>query len=77
MALDGNRESKLLRVLVGYVHVSLLQQASLAQHGKGFHMLAQDEKNKLENEVLGAVFHIAHHLTDDVLSAGMTPPTIN
>jgi len=44
---------------------------------RGFRLLAQDEKNKVENEVLGAVFHIAHHLTDDVLFAGMTPPTIN
>ena len=77
MALDGSYESKLLRVLIGYFHLSLLQQVSLTQHGKGFHLLAQDEKNKVENEVLGAVFHIAHHLTDDVLFAGMTPPTIN
>jgi hypothetical protein len=77
MALDGSHESKLLRVLIGYFHVSLLHQIALTQYGKGFHLLTQEEKSKLENEVLMAVIHIAHHLTDEALSAGMKVPTIN
>jgi hypothetical protein len=77
MALDGSYESKLLRVLIGYSHVSLLQQVALTQYGKGFHLLNQEEKNNLENEVLGTVFHIAHHLTDEALSGGLNPPSIN
>lgn len=77
MALDGSFESKLLRVLIGYMHVSVLQQLALTQYGKAFHLLKPDEKNKLENQVLMSVFHIAHHLTDDALSGGLTPPTIN
>jgi len=77
MALDGSYESKPLRVLIGYFHVSILQQVSLTQYGKAYQSLDQDEKNKLESEVIGAVFHIAHHLTDDVLSAGIKPPAIN
>jgi len=36
MALDGSYESKLLRVLIGYSHVSLLQQVALTQYGKVF-----------------------------------------
>jgi hypothetical protein len=63
--------------LIGYFHVSLLQQIALTQYGKGFHLLTQEEKSKLENEVLMAVFHIAHHLTDEALSAVMKVPTIN
>jgi hypothetical protein len=39
---------------------------------KSFPRLRQDEKNKLENEVLGAVFHIAHHLTDEALQEGLS-----
>jgi len=77
MALDGSYESKLLRVLIGYFHVSILQQVALTQYGKAYQLLSQEEKNKLENEVIGLVFHIAHHLTDDVLSTGMKVPTIN
>jgi hypothetical protein len=49
-------KAELLRVLIGYL---------LAQYGKGFQLLSQGEKDKLENEVLGAVFHVAHHLTDE------------
>jgi hypothetical protein len=70
MALDGSYESTLLRVLIGYFRVSLLQQVALTQYGKGFHLLNQEEKNKLENEVLGTVFHIAHHLTDEASQKG-------
>ena len=76
MALDGSYESKLLRVLIGYSHVSLLQQVALTQHGKGFHLLNQGEKNKWRTR-LDAVFHIAHHLTDEALSGGLNPPSIN
>jgi hypothetical protein len=39
MALDGSFESKLLRVLIGYFHVSLLQQLALSQYGKSFHFV--------------------------------------
>ena len=77
MALDGSFESKLLRVLIGYMHVSVLQQLALAHYGKAFHLLNQEEKNNLENQVLVSEFRIAHHLTDDALSGGLTPPTIN
>jgi hypothetical protein len=75
--LDGSYESKLLRVRIGYMHVSLLQQVALTQYGTGFHHLKQEEKNNLENDVLGAVFYIAHHLTNEALSRGLNPPSIN
>ena len=64
-------------MLIGSLHVSLLQQVALTQYGKGFHVLNQEDKNKLENEVLASVFHIAHHLTDEALSGGLKPPSIN
>lgn len=77
MALDGSYETTLLRVFIGYFHVSLLLQVALTQYGKGFHLLNQEEKNKLENEVPGTVFHIAHHLTDEAVSEGLNPSPVN
>lgn len=43
MALDGTYETKLLRILIGYFHVSLSQQLSIAHHGKKFEDLAPEE----------------------------------
>jgi hypothetical protein len=48
MALEGTYETKLLRIVIGFLHVSLLQQLALAHHGKPFHSLTQEEKNSLE-----------------------------
>jgi hypothetical protein len=59
------------------LHVSLLPQVVLTQYGEGFHLLNQEEKNKLENEVLGTGFRIAHHLTDEALSEGLNPSSVN
>lgn len=44
MALDGSFVSKLLRVLIGYMHVFVLQQLALTQYGKGFHLLIKERK---------------------------------
>lgn len=52
MALDGSFESKLLRVLIGYMHVSVLQQLALTQYGKAFHLLNQEEKSVMESITL-------------------------
>jgi hypothetical protein len=77
MALHGSYETALLRGLIGYFHVSLLPQVALTQYGKGFHLPNRAEKNKLENEVVGTVFHIAHHLTDEALSEGLKTSSVN
>ena len=77
MALDGTYEAKLLRVLIGYFHVSVLQQVALIRFGKGFHLLTSEEKTTLENEVLGAVFQVAHQVTEEALSGAIKPPIVN
>jgi len=77
MALDGTYETKLLRMLIGYLHVSILQQVALVQYGKGFHLLTLEERTKLENELVQAVFHVAHQVSDEALSGTMKPPTVN
>lgn len=77
MALDGSYEAKLLRMLLGYFHVSVLQQVALVRHGKGFHLLTQEEKNTLENDVIGAVFHMAHQASEAALLGELKAPSIN
>jgi hypothetical protein len=64
-------------VLSGVSTSPFLQQVALTRYGRALHLLNQEEKNKLENEALMSVFHIAHRLTDDALSGGTQPPTIN
>jgi hypothetical protein len=78
MALEGGSyESKLLRLLIGFFHVSLLQQLSLTRHNKPFHLLTQEEKTSLENEMLAAVMNIANQVSEEALVGMLKPPTVN
>jgi hypothetical protein len=58
-------ESDLLRVLIGYFHVSLLQQLALARHGKAFEGLIQAEKDTLSNDAVAAVLSVARLMTPE------------
>jgi hypothetical protein len=60
-------ESDLLRVLIGYFHVSLIQQFSLTRHSKPFENLTQEEKDKVSNDVIGAVITMARQATPELL----------
>jgi hypothetical protein len=60
-------ESDLLRVLIGYFHVSLIQQFSLTRHEKSFENLTQEEKDKVSNDVIGAVITMARQATPELL----------
>lgn len=77
MALDGSYDVKLLRLLIGYSHVSLLQQVALIRYGKGFHLLTQEEKTILENDVVAAVLHVAHQVSDEALQGKLRMPSVN
>jgi hypothetical protein len=77
MALDGSYEAKLLRVLIGFFHVSLLQQLALTRHNKPFHLLTQEEKDTLEKDMLAAVMNVAHQVSEQALLGDLKPPTVN
>lgn len=64
---ETSYESDLLRVLIGYFHVSLLYQLSLARHGKPFDLLAQAEKDALSNDMVGAVITMARQATPELM----------
>ncbi len=77
MALTGSYESKLLRVLIGFVHVSTLQQLALVRHGKAFHLLNPEEKHALETEMLEAVMNVATLVSPEALAGTLKPPSVN
>jgi hypothetical protein len=70
---ETSYESDLLRVLIGYFHVSLIQQFALARHGKPFESLAPAEKDALSNDVIGAVITMARQATPEVMRKFCTP----
>jgi hypothetical protein len=77
MALDGSYEAKLLRLLVGFFHVSLLQQLAVSRHGKPFDLLTQEEKDALEKDMLAAVMNVAQQVSEQALLGAIKPPSIN
>jgi hypothetical protein len=74
MALEGSYETKLLRLILGFLHISTLQQLALTRHGKPFHTLTQEEKDTLEADMVGAVSAVAHMLSEEALKGGLKPP---
>lgn len=76
MGLDGTYETKLLRILIGFFHVTLLQQLALTRHGKPFHSLTPEEKIALEKEMVAGVAQVAHGLSEETLKGTFQPPPI-
>jgi hypothetical protein len=74
MAMDGSYETKLLRLLIGYSHIAVLEQLALVRHSKSLEKLTHEEKTALENDLIGRVGMVAHSLTDEMLS-GKLPIT--
>ena len=77
MALDGNYETKLIRILIGYFHVSLMQQLAQTEYGKSLRSLTQEEKDALANDVIGAVAEIASSLSESALKETTFSKTVN
>lgn len=78
MPLEGSYETKLLRILIGFFHVSTLQTLAITRHGKHFHLLTPEEKLALESEMVAAVVQVAGNLDEKTLTAEWKPPpTVN
>jgi hypothetical protein len=73
---ETSYESDLLRVLIGYFHVSLIQQFSLTRHGKPFESLAPAEKDALSNDVVGAVITMGRQATPELLKKFWRQPDV-
>ena len=77
MALDGTYETKLIRILIGYFHVSLMQQLAQTEYGKSLRSLTQEEKDALANDVVAAVAEISSSLSESALKETVFPKTVN
>ena len=67
-------EAKLLRVLIGFLHVSLSQQLALTRYGKPFHTLTPEEKTILQDQMLIDVMTLARQVTPEALKKFLEPP---
>lgn len=67
-------ESKLLRIIIGFLHISLSQQLALTRHGKAFELLSQAEKDTLQNDMIGAVRAVARQVGEEAIEAFLKPP---
>ena len=74
MDMQGSYESKLLRVLIGFLHISLSQQLALTRHGKAFETLALEEKTAIQNDMMLAVFGIAKQIDETTIDGYLKPP---
>ncbi len=75
MANDrSSYESSLLRVVIGFLHISLSEQLALTRHGKAFHLLTQEEKDGLQGEMIGSVMTIARQVGEEAIEAFLKPP---
>lgn len=78
MAMDGSYETKLLRILIGYLHVSVLHQLAQMRHGKPFPLLAPEEQIALETELASAAGRVAHALSEESLKGDLqVPPMVH
>ena len=68
---------KLIRILVGYFHVSLMQQLAQTEYGKSLLSLTPEEKNDLATKVVVAVAETAASLSESALKEPVFPNTVN
>jgi hypothetical protein len=73
MENEESNEAKLLRLLIGYFHLSLLNQLALLRHSKSFETLDQSQKDSLVADMMAGVAGIAKQATpktvEEILSA--------
>ncbi len=78
--MDESHEAQLLRLLIGYFHVSLLQQLSVIRHSKSFELLDQPDKDALSNDMVAAVASVSKSVTPETVQALLSsvpgPPPI-
>lgn len=73
MTNEESNEAKLLRVLIGYFHISLMNQLALSEHSKPLRSLDQSDKDSIENQMIAAVANIAKQVTPETLKAILAP----
>lgn len=78
MSDEISYEAKMLRYLLAYMHIMLLNNLAAIRYQKPFESLPEDQKNSLKAEVAGGVQGLAGEI-DAALARPMggTPPAVN
>lgn len=75
MAMDGSYETKLMRLIIGFLHVTALEQISQGRHGTHFHNLSAEVRQKMQDDLALAVLAIAEQLSESAFElANGVPP---
>ena len=77
MALDGTYETKLLRLLIGLLHISVTEQRALVRHSKPFHSLTAEEKLALQDQIVADALKIAEQLSEAGFSTTSPPMSLD
>ncbi len=75
---EESEEAKLLRLLIGYVHVMVVNNLAALRYQRTFDNLTEAEKSSLNQEVtMGAVGVAAQTRAAVVPPKAETPPAVN
>ena len=72
MLIEESNEAKLLRLLIGYFHVSLANQFASMRHSSSFETLDQSQKESIANDMIDAVSAIAKQATPETVARAGT-----
>jgi hypothetical protein len=75
MEKERSYESSLLRVIIGYLHVSLSEQLAETLYGKPHHTLSETEKEFVQSKVIHSVMALARQVGEEAIEAFLKPPT--
>lgn len=77
MALDGTYETKLLRLVIGLMHVSVTEQLALVRYSKPFRTLTAEEKLALQDEIVANALKIAEQLSEAAFQPTAPPMSLD
>ncbi len=78
MENEESHEAKLLRLLIGYFHISLMNQLALSEHSKPLRNLSPSDKDSIEKDMLAAVANIAKQANPETVRqilSSLSPPS--
>lgn len=73
--IEDSNEAKLLKLLIGYVHVMAVNNLAAVRHQKTFLDCTPEQQNKLNEEVTTGAVRVAEQTS--ATPRGETPPVVN
>jgi hypothetical protein len=70
-----DKNSQLLRILIGYMHVVALTQLSQSRYAKPPESLEAEQRQELVNEIVGQVGLVGRQLDEAFVKSILEPPS--